>query len=369
MKKKKVGILTFQRTTNYGAQLQNYALQEYLRKFKNLTIKVINYDNEKIDLSERHIEISEYKGLKGLIRYLLIGHKRKIKWNNFEKFRDKYINLTEEYNKGNIKHIENKIDYFVVGSDQVWNTEITGNDYNYMLDFIKDNNKKYSYAASIGIENLSKENKEKVISMIKQFKYINVRESTAKILLEQNSIKNVKEVIDPVFLLNTEEWIRKLKLTPKKGNYIFVYMIDNYKENIKKIKRFAKKEHLKVIYINDNTFNVYGVKNVKTASPKEFLEYLYGAKHVITGSFHAISFSLIFNKNFYYILNKKFKRSSRITDLLSKLDIQNKDITEEKEVKKSEINYGKVSSKVNNEIEKSKIIINQMSDEWKGKNG
>lgn len=365
--KKRIGILTFQRTTNYGAQLQNYALQEYLKKVNELIIKVINYDNEKIDLSERHFELSEYKGLKGAIKYTLIGYKRKIKWNNFEKFRNKYISLTEEYNKDNIAQVENKFDYFIVGSDQVWNTDITGEDYNYMLDFIKDNSKKYSYAASIGLENLA--NKEEIISKIKKFKQISVREETAKDLLEQNNIKDINVVIDPVFLIEKDEWIDRLNLVPKKGNYIFVYMIDNYKENIKKIKAFAKKEHLSVVYINDNLFNTFGVKDVKTAFPTEFLEYLYGAKYVITGSFHAVSFSLIFNKNFYYILNNKFKRNSRITDLINELEINDKDISKVKEIKKSDINYDKINKKTDEKIKKSKKILDKMIDEWKGKNG
>lgn len=360
--KKKVGILTFQNTTNYGAQLQNFALQEYLKQSKNLTIEVINYNNENINKVERQIELPDNKSLKQIVKYFLVGKQRKEKWNNFEKFRNKYISLTEEYNKDDIVQIENKLDYFVVGSDQVWNTDITGDDYNYMLDFIKDNSKKYSYAASIGLDNLT--SKEEIISKIKKFKQINVREETAKDLLEQNNIKDINVVIDPVFLIEKEEWINRLKLTPKEGNYIFVYMIDSYKENIKKIKAFANKEHLSVIYINNNIFNTFGVKDVKTASPTEFLEYLYGAKYVITGSFHAVSFSLIFNKNFYYILNNKFKRNSRITDLIKKLDIKNRDITNKKKIDKYSIDYEKINIKINNEIKKSQKIIEEMTQRW-----
>lgn len=360
---KKTAILTFQNTTNYGAQLQNYALQEYLKQFNEVTVKVINYDNEKIDLTERKFKLSRYKGIKGLIKYLLIGWKSKIKWINFEKFRKNHMNLTKEYNKDNIKQTENKYNYFLVGSDQVWNTDITGNDYNYMLDFVRDNDKKYSYAASIGLDTLT--NKKEIISKIKRFKQINVREETAKILLEQNNVKNVKVTVDPVFLIEREEWINKLNLVPKKGNYIFVYMIDDYKENIKKIRKFAKKEHLSVIYINENMFNSFGVKDIKTIDPKEFLEYLYGAKYVITGSFHAVSFSLIFNRDFYYILNKKFTRNSRIVDLMKKLEIKNKDITDKKKIKKANINYEQVNLKIEKEINKSKKILKEMVNEWK----
>ena len=136
--KKRIGILTFQRTTNYGAQLQNYALQEYLKQYNDLEVSVINYYNKQIDFAERRTRIKDYKGKKGFVKFFLVGYQRKIKWKNFEHFRKQYINLSNEYTKDNIKQCTNKYDYFLVGSDQVWNTDITDNDFNYMLDFVKD---------------------------------------------------------------------------------------------------------------------------------------------------------------------------------------------------------------------------------------
>ena len=362
----KIGNLTFQRTTNYGAQLQNYALQEYLKQFNNLEVDVINYENEKINGVERRIGLLEEKSIKNIIKYFLVGRKRNNRWDKFEEFRSQYMNLTERYNKYNIEQIENKYDYFLVGSDQVWNTDITGNDYNYMLDFVKDNKKKCSYAASIGKENIDN---KKLLTKISEFQQINVREDSAKKLLEENGIKNVKTVTDPVFFLSKDEWIKKLNLVPKKGNYILVYIIDNYKENIKRIREYAKQKHLDVVYINNNILNSHKVKDIKTASPKDFLEYLYGAKYVITGSFHAICFSLIFNKDFYYILNKTNKRNSRMTDLMNKLDIKNKDVTDKKEIKETNINYELINLKIENEIKKSKDILKKMINEWEGSNG
>ena len=230
----------------------------------------------------------------------------------------------------------------------------------------QDNKKKYSYAASIGKENV---NDKKLLTKISEFQQINVREDSAKKLLEENGIKNVKTVTDPVFFLSKDEWIKKLNLVPKKGNYILVYIIDNYKENIKRIKEYAKQKHLEVVYINNNILNSHKVKDIKTASPKDFLEYLYGAKYVITGSFHAICFSLIFNKDFYYILNKTNKRNSRMTDLMNKLDIKNKDVTDKKEIKETNINYELINLKIENEIKKSKDILKKMINEWEGSNG
>ena len=177
---KKIGILTFQKTSNYGAQLQNYALQEYLKQFNALKIEVINYNNENINKSERFSKLSEQHGIKQIAKYFLQKRRKKKKWENFEDFRKKYINLTNEYTKENISQIEKKFDYFVVGSDQIWNTDITANDYNYMLDFVTDDCKKYSYAASIGMDTVPEEKQKEISSKIKKFQQINVREESAK---------------------------------------------------------------------------------------------------------------------------------------------------------------------------------------------
>ena len=228
-----------------------------------------------------------------------------------------------------------------------------------MLNFVTNDKKKYSYAASIGMDNINVNNKNKVINDLKKFQKINVREETAKALLEENGLTNVSVVMDPVFLIDKKTWLEKMNLSFDKEIYIFVYMIDNVKENMKKIKRLAKKEKLKVIYINNDIFNILGVKNIKDASPTEFLNYLYNSKYIITGSFHAICLSLIFNKDFYYILNKKFKRNSRLTDLVQKANIKNKDITDKAEIKISKIDYENVNLLIKKEINKSMI------NDWK----
>ena len=362
--KKKIGILTFQRTTNYGAQLQSYALQEYLKNYKNLQIQVINYKNKKIEKMEKYPKFSEQHELKQVIKCLLTKSKLKKRWENFEKFRDEYINLTKEYTGQDLENTTNIYDYFLVGSDQVWNMDLTGNDFNYMLDFLKNDKKKYAYAASIGNDTISEKKLNEIIQKLENFQLINVREETAKELLEKCGIKNVNVVMDPVFLMSKNEWISKLNLTPKKGNYIFVYMINKHNENIKKIKKYAKKKHLKIVYINNNVFNTSGVRNLKSASPKEFLEYLYGAKYIVTGSFHAVSLSLIFNKNFCYILNNEKKRNSRITDMIKRLEIGDRGISDEDEIKIPNINYTKINKLINKEITKSKKILEKMIQEW-----
>lgn len=363
---KKIGILTFQDTLNYGAQLQNFALQEYLKKIlKKCEIYVINYKNEQIDSIEKKINLYDQKKIKDFIKFVKNGKSKKKKWAEFEKFREKYINLTQTYTINNIKNIENKMDYFVAGSDQIWNTDITGNDYTYFLDFVQDKEKKHSYAASIGKLHYSNEQKDKIYKLLKNFKNITVRENSANKELTFIGIKDVNTVMDPTFLLSKEEWIKNLNLKKNKSEYIFVYMIDEVSRNFKKIKRFADKNKLDIIYINNNFFNIRKVVNDRKASPIDFLNYIYNAKYIITGSFHAICFSLIFNKDFYYIYNKKNGRNSRIEDLMKLLKISDdSNITDTENINKVNIEYSTVVKLMNEEINSSKNIIKDITKNW-----
>ena len=106
-----------------------------------------------------------------------------------------------------ITNADKKYDKFIVGSDQVWNTQLTGNDFTYYLDFIKDSHKKNSYAASFGYSKLPEEVKEKAIDLLKDFNTLNIREKQGKeIIINEIKNKEVNVVMDPTFLLDKEEW-------------------------------------------------------------------------------------------------------------------------------------------------------------------
>lgn len=361
---KKIGILTFQRTTNYGAQYQNYALQEYLKKYKDLDVSVIDYDNNTVNGIERKLKLNDQRNIKDIVKYLKNGRKKIEKWNRFESFRKEHINMSDFFDKSNINLSRDKYDYYLVGSDQVWNPYITGNDFNYFLSFENNKDKKYSYAASFGNYDYSIEIKESMKKYLSDFKRIAVREESAVDFLKSINVNESTAVIDPTFLLTQNEWNNSLKLCDSDNKYILVYMIDDSSKNIKKIKELAKNEKLKIIYINNDFFNVVGVKNIRDCSPIQFLNYLKMSKYVITGSFHAICMSLIMQKDFYYILNKKLKRNSRIIDLMNDLNISGHDITDTLINTNKKLNYDKINDLLNKKISYSKNILNEYYREW-----
>ncbi len=355
-KTNKIGILTFQKTVNYGAQLQNFSLQSFLKK-NNKYIETINYINSSINDIEKPKSLFKQKGLKNVIKFFKCHKFHVKKWKKFEEFREKNISLSKELFPCNINKINDEYDKIIVGSDQVWNTEITKNDYTYFLNMITDNNKKLSYAASFGFSDIPASEKPKVFKYLKEFEYLNVREKTGLEIIKDINHKNKNVVLDPTFLLTKEEYVKELDLKEDtKKKYIFVYMYDESKENIEFLYDLSRSNNSEILFVRDGFKEIKNVKSIRDASPKEFLELLMNSQYVVTGSFHGVCLSLIFNKQFYYHLNKTHNRNSRIVDLLSLVGLESRNDYNNKK----RIDYDEVNKKLKKEIEKSKKILLNM---------
>ena len=358
--KKEVGILTFQDTVNYGAVLQEYALQRYINKKYGNIAEVINYKNTKLEEVERPIKLLQQRTIKGVIKYLVCHNHQINKWKKFDEFKNNYIYLSQKvYDKTNIKDLNNVYNKFIVGSDQVWNTQLTGNDYTYYLDFIQDSYKKNSYAASFGYSELPEEVKDNVINLLKKFHTLNVREKQGKeIITKEIKDKEVNIVIDPTFLLDKEEWEEFVDKNERQ--YIVVYMIDFKKEVFDFIRKLAKQKKCRIIYIHDAILSQIGMINSKEGSPEQFISLINNAKTVVTGSFHALCLSLILEKDFYYTLNSKNNRNSRLINLMEIAGLKDRELINGKCKTKEKINYTEVKEKLSPLIEKSKVEIDKI---------
>lgn len=329
MKKIKTATITFHKAINYGAILQTYALQQSILKL-GIDNDIINYDCKLISDEYKLIKTKSIRSfIKSLIAFKMFYYKKE----KFKFFIKKYIILTNPVNKDILKSEEfnNKYDFFITGSDQVWNYEITNLDDAYFLNFVKDKNKIKSYAASLGISYIPDNLKSKYKNYLKRFYSILVREKTGAELIKILVDKKVSVVLDPVLLLNKNEWNKitsKTKFDDIKDKYILVYMRTPY------IKLFA--ENLSIKY----KIPVFNIENLilknknkvgKTESklgPEEFVSAVKNAKFVVTGSFHAVVFAIIYNKDFFInnVDKTKENRSSRQKDLLDLLGIKDREI-------------------------------------------
>ena len=357
---KEIGILTFQDTVNYGAVLQEYALQRYINMTYGDISEVINYKNSKLEEVEKPIKLFKQRTIKGIIKYFTCHTNQINKWKQFDEFKRNYINLSNDtYDKTNIVKTNKVYKKFIVGSDQVWNTQLTGNDYSYYLDFVKDSSKKNSYAASFGYSELPNEVKSNVIKLLKDFNTLNVREKQGEeIITKEIKNREVNVVMDPTFLLEKEEWTKFVN--KDENSYIVVYMIDFKKEVFEFIRKLAKEEKCKIIYIHDAILSQIGMINSKDDAPERFISLINNAKKVVTGSFHALCLSLILEKDFYYTLNSKNNRNSRLVNLIEIVGLENRELIDGKCKTKEKINYTEVRRKLKPIIEKSKMEIDKI---------
>lgn len=336
-------ILTFQDVLNYGAALQAYALKTYISKYKEC--EIINYHNEFFH--------KPYKFGKNTIFDIIYCRSRNKKRNRYKKFQNEKLELGGKISKQNLCLLNDKYDYFIAGSDQVWNLECSGNDKSYFLDFVSDNKKKYSYAASFGS---AEANVSDVYNLIKDYNRISVREKSGKNSLMKLSTEEIAVVLDPTFLLTKEQWYKEFKLEDKE-EYILIYEVLNGFEIENYAKRLAKETGLEIICITSSNRIKKGMKTVRNAGPEEWLRYFSKAKYILTNSFHGTVFSIIFEKNFCVeLLPPPATTNTRMIELLSMFELENRIISNGK-YNADKISYDKVRDILDNERNKSYSYI------------
>lgn len=315
---KKIGTITFHSSYNFGSCLQAYALQEFVNKITKCNYEIINLRNN----TQKYYYLSCYekKGLKNFIKriiYIFEYKNFKLRRINYELFINNYLNITKEVNKEELSTLN--YDYYISGSDQIWNINCFDFDWNYYLEFVKKG-KKISYAASFGpISNKYIVNDVKRIkNNLLQYDFISVREPSSYDIV--NDIANIKPNInvDPTLLLEKKDYEKLISNRLIKGKYIYLYDIGCKKEYYELAKKISKITNMKVVVTKDNIKLVFNKNFVKCyyAGPKEFLNLINNAELVLSSSYHGTLFSIIFEKPFYTLNGDKDLRIKNILKLL-----------------------------------------------------
>lgn len=350
---KKIVTITFHNANNYGAMLQTYALQKFLSK--SYETEILNYDNKNISKPYKIFSLSPKKFLKDVISY----KKNKKRFNNFNSFRKNLV-LSRKFNDiTDIKENYPKAHVYIVGSDQIWNPNITGGlDDIYCLNFGKNDFKKITYAASCGTVSNIKICEKSFIEKINGINNISVREKTLKEYIESITEKKVNVVVDPTLLLTKQEW-ENLKITDRiiKQKYIFVYSVSNANELLYDItNELSKITGYKIVYFDKYDLkNNYKYKKISgyEYGPVEFLNLLYNSEYVVTTSFHGLAMSAIFNKIFFISLSS---HPDRLLTLLETLELKNRIVTKKEDLNilmNNKIDWNRVNNIINRERKKS----------------
>jgi len=344
----KISLITIKSPYNYGAILQCFATFEYLKKL-NFDIQLINYYPKKT--------IEDKVFLRRIFVKLLTISKR----SKINKFNKTNLICTNTYYK-NFKELKEKppiSDIYIVGSDQVWNSQLSrGNlDPVFFLDFVK-NKKKISYASSIGRNDVSVSELKIMKEFLKDFSHISVREESAKQLLESVGIKDVVVVLDPIFLLKKQDYEKFVKPIKYK-KYLLIYSSEKNSIIEKLAQEISKKMGLQIIEIGAFRSKYSNNKYLQNIRVEDFLSLIYYADFIITSSFHGTAFSILLNKEFISV--ESLIRGTRLKNIINIFGINERLILKEDNYILDNLlkpmDYKEINKLININSEKSRTFL------------
>lgn len=332
---------------NYGASLQAYALQHFL-KLQGHDTAIIRFEPEYLmryyafwyvnpdsRLNANPITRMLYRIMKWGQRRTTLKRKRV-----FDYFNHQILTETEQKWSSSemLMHDPPKADLYLCGSDQIWNVLYeAGRDPVFYLEFVKEG-KKASYAASFSFLDLPKEHFVRIQRSLQKFDAVSVRELQGKELVEKMGV-DAAWVLDPVFLISVSEWdslinrkeILSYEPCDIKEKYLLIYDF----EGNAKLKEFAinysRRHNLKIFAITDRFPLCYADKNFKNAGPVDFIRMIKGCDCFISNSFHGTAFSIIFHKPFFVFNREKAKVNSRMQSLLQLFGLEDRIVVDENE--------------------------------------
>lgn len=348
----KIGILTYHRAHNYGAMLQAYALLSYLRN-NGHDVEIIDYwpDMHRVQyaLIKPIVGNSIISKTKCIIATTITFIRRYMRIRKFEKFSQKYLNLNSiiQYPMPDWGYLQ--YDCVIVGSDQIWrNHESDGKhigfDPVYFCQNIPKNIRCISYAASMGIIQLNKEDKDILKNYLNRFSRILVRENSLKEAIDELGFDSAI-VVDPTLLHTKEQWNLSL---PKERfcstRYVLYYELMPSKEAMRFAQEKAHSMGCKLLVMDARIPIIPKLGHISYASPIEFMHAIRDAEYVIATSFHGTAFSIIFEKQFLTIGLKN--NADRVITLLSHLGIL--EHYQENPVDCNDIDYCEIKTRYNN---------------------
>lgn len=333
MIKVKIKTITCHDVYNVGASLQAYALSQYLTLLGH-DVEIIDYKPDYLSGHYKLNGISNPRYDKPILRQLYLvakfpgrlkarlGKRKK----EYDTFTRTYLPLTRIRYASNemLKKSPPIADVYFAGSDQIWNTVFkNGRDPAFYLDFAPEDSIKASYAASFATEDIIEEYKPQVQKWLSSMDYISVRERSGVDIINDLGINGAVQVQDPVFLLKKEQWKKVEKRINIETTYILVYDFDKNELVRDFVQNMAKKNDWKIYSILPCD---YADKCFDQEGPLTFLTLIHNATLVVSNSFHATAFSLIYEKQFV-VFNRKEKINTRMRDMLISMDLSERLIT------------------------------------------
>lgn len=355
----RVGISTVHWAHNYGAMLQAYALRRYC---ESKGCEVIFTDRRRVELRPWNPKPFGSLPFKEQLMYPKYMFKwflptyipRKKREKKFERFLDTYLN-----DKQLLPNTE--FDVIIYGSDQIWSKFDYGYDkiwwgYDDILS-----NRRITYAASMGVTEIDKEDESFVKEALSHFDAVSVREDDLYeelIARKLISKQDLHQSIDPTFLIPKEEWLKIASPRQIKGKYLLFYdfQIDETTTTI--VRSIAQERGLKIVRITDGVVEVdWSDIYLTSVGPAEFVSLICHADFVFSSSFHGTAFSIIFQKQFAV---RQVWNMSRVKSLLRQANLSERFVENENEAHQlNDIEYATLGRTLAESIRKSQLYLDE----------
>ncbi|MGN0811933.1 MAG: polysaccharide pyruvyl transferase family protein [Candidatus Coproplasma sp.] len=293
MKKKRIGIITIKDDWNIGNRLQNLALQTFLER-QNFQVKTIILRNNYKQLTHKSDFI---RLIKNLYIYQLLRCCFKSKRNNalrtisFKKFNKNIKNYRKEIRvRTNFDLLDKEFDYFVCGSDQIWNPNLYNDDLKINTLTFTSENKKIAISPSIACKELTENQRNVLKKCLVDFKYLSCREDLGAEQIQEITNKKCVRLIDPTLMLSKldyQKYFRKCQMPSQ--NFVLCYFLGDKDDTYYSFINVLKQEY------NLDVKDVSPTAD-SNCGPGEFLYLISKASLIITDSYHGAIFSVIFEK-------------------------------------------------------------------------
>ncbi|MBO6254346.1 MAG: polysaccharide pyruvyl transferase family protein [Bacteroidaceae bacterium] len=390
---KKIADLTLV-INNYGTKLQSYALCKAIKSFGLVEPEVINLKGAwhgstvKISRKKQLVDVLKtykLKSFKKIYDFVRFGYQYKKIRENADAYKgdvqrqeelyaefDKHISYSNDvYTLEDVRagKLLPNYDMFIVGSDQVWNGPRVGCLDVYMCDFLHQKRSALSYAASFAIDAIPENMREDYTKYIQNMDTLLVREEGGVQLCKQLGRDDAKHVVDPTMLLEGKDY-EELISDPTDligtKDFILVYSLTTSMKIYEQASKLAEKYNCKMVMLKRgahppmaSTFK--NAIDMIAVGPAEFLSLVKYAKCVVTGSYHALMFSLLLHTDFYIYLDDANAENSRLISSLSMFGLEKQLYYETSSLPKTlpHVDFDAVDKIVNEKREESLRLLRE----------
>lgn len=339
---------------NYGTKLQSYALCKAIKSLNLVEPEVITlrgaWHGKTVKISRKKqlldvLKTYKLRSIRKILDFVRWSYEFKIIRQNASSFKDadakkdalfskfdvhipysKEVYTLEDVRAGELSDY----DMVLVGSDQVWNAPRVGCLDVYMCDFLHQKRSGLSYAASFAIDTIPENLKDDYTKYIQNMKTLLVREARGVELCRQLGRDDAKHVVDPTLLLEGKDY-EELTTRPTalvgEGDYVLVYSLTSSMKIYREASKLAKRNNCKMVMLKrvpcpPLASSFRDAIDLLEVGPAEFISLIRYAKCVVTGSYHALMFSLLMHTNFYIYMDDASAENSRLLSSLAMFGLE-----------------------------------------------